>query len=97
MAALMPNSSVKDTLETSREKFIGKPLRNLFKNHSYSRKSFVLFLENADGSDRRRLGEDPNLSLLITRNRRYGEYPVASISRYYEQIHVVINPPGEDV
>lgn len=43
MTALMPNSSVKDTRETSREKFIGKPLKSLYKNHAFSRKSFVLF------------------------------------------------------
>lgn len=96
MTALMPNSSVKDTPETSREKFIGKPLKSLYKNHAFSRKSFVLFLENADGSDRLRLGEDPSLSLLIMRNKQYAEYPIASIGRYYEQIHVVINPPEEE-
>ena len=55
----------------------------------------MLFLENADGSGRRRLGSDFNLSLIIYRNRDYADYPVASISRYYEEIHVVINPPKE--
>lgn len=96
MKALNPERTVRDTLETSREKFIGKPLKSLYKNHTYSRKSFVLFLEQADGSGRRRLGEDPNLSLLIMRNKQYADFPIASISRYYEQIHVVVNPPEEE-
>lgn len=96
MTALMPNSSVKDTRETSREKFIGKPLKSLYKNHAFSRKSFVLFCENPDGSDRKRLGEDPNLSLLILRNPKYADHTVTQIFRYYEQIHVVVNPPGKE-
>lgn len=93
MVTLTPNSSVHDSLEINRDKFIGKPLKALYRNHHASRKGFVLFLENADGSGRRRLGEDPNLSLLIMRNKQYAEYPIASIGRYYEQIHVGINPP----
>lgn len=96
MQTLNPEKSVFDTLETSREKFIGQPLKSLYKKHSFSRKSFVLFCENPDGSGRKRLGEDPNLSLLILRNRKYASYPVSDIFRYYEQVCVVINPPEEE-
>ena len=97
MKSQHPERTVRGTLETSREKFIGKPLKSLYKKHSYSRKSFVLFCENPDGSGRKRLGEDMNLSFLILRNPAYAGYTVASISRYYEEIHVVVNPPKEDV
>lgn len=83
-------------LETTGKKFIGKPLNSLYKHHAFSRKSFVLFLENADGSGRRRLGEDPNLSMLILKNVKYAGYPIAKIFWYYEQICVVINPPEEE-
>lgn len=96
MITLNPGRSVHDTIEINKGKFIGKPLQTLYHRHHASRKGFVLFLENADGSDRRRLGEDPNLSLLILRNRKYANYPVADIFRYYEQICVVINPPKEE-
>ena len=95
LESLWPNSSIYDTLETSRKKFIGQPLKALYKNHTFSRKSFVLFLENADGSGRKRLGDDPNLSLLIKRNSQYAEFPVKDIYRYYDQIHVVVNPKEE--
>lgn len=85
-----------ELIEVSGKKFIGKPLNSLYKHHAFSRKSFVLFLENADGSERKRLGEDPNLSMIILRNAKYAHYPIASISKYYEQFHVVINPPEVD-
>ena len=93
MITLDPNRSVHDSLEINKHKFIGQPLQTLYKRHHALRKGFVLFLENADGSDRRRLGEDLNLSLLILRNVKYADYIVASIYRYYDQIHIVINPP----
>ena len=96
MLTLNPDRTVHDTLETSREKFIGKPLKNIYHKHAFSQKSFVLFCENPDGSGRKRLGEDMNLSLLILRNPAYAGYTVASISRYYEEIHVVVNPPKEE-
>lgn len=96
MQTLNPEKSVFDTLETSREKFIGQPLKSLYKKHSFSRKSFVLFCENPDGSGRKRLGEDVNLSLLIIKNPKYADHTVAEIRRYYDQIHVVINPPEEE-
>lgn len=96
MQTLNPEKSVFDTLETSREKFIGQPLKSLYKKHSFSRKSFVLFCENPDGSGRKRLGEDVNLSLLILRNKKYANYLVSDIFRYYEQVCVVINPPEEE-
>ena len=86
-----PKRSVHDSIEINKGTFIGKPLQN----HA-SRKGFVLFLENADGSGRRRLGEDPNLSLLILRNKKYANYLVSDIFRYYEQVCVVINPPEEE-
>lgn len=95
MESQWPNNSTHDTLEITRRKFIGQPLKALYKNHSYSRKSFVLFLESADGSEKKRLGEDPNLSLLIMRNKQVADYPVKDIYRYYDQIHVVVNPPEE--
>lgn len=91
-----PKRSVHDSIEINKGTFIGKPLQNLYHRHHASRKGFVLFLENADGSGRRRLGEDPNLSLLILRNVKYADYIVASIYRYYDQIHIVINPPEEE-
>lgn len=96
MITLDQNRSVHDSLEINKHKFIGKPLQELYKRHHALRRGFVLFLENADGSDRRRLGEDPNLSLLILRNVKYADYIVASIYRYYDQIHIVINPPEEE-
>lgn len=96
MITLDPNRSVHDSLEINKHKFIGQPLQALYRNHHASRKGFVLFLENADESDRRRLGEDLNLSLLILRNRQYADYPIAKIYRYYEQIHIVIIPPEEE-
>ena len=83
-------------LVTTAQKFIGQPLKSLYKKHSYSRKSFVLFLENEDGSGRQRIGEDLNLSLLIVKHRKYVDYPIASISRYDDEIHVVVNPPKEE-
>ena len=82
-----------DTLDRTGLKFIGKPLKTLYKNHGVSRKNFALFLENPDGSGRVRLGADLNLSLLIAKNKVFAEYPIKSISRFYEEIHVVINPP----
>ena len=85
-----------DLLVTTAQKFIGQPLKSLYKKHSYSRKSFVLFLENEDGSGRQRIGEDLNLSLLIVKHRKYVDYPIASISRYDDEIHVVVNPPKEE-
>ena len=85
-----------DLLVTTAQKFIGQPLKSLYKKHSYSRKSFVLFLENEDGSGRQRIGEDLNLSLLIVKHREYVDFPIASISRYDDEIHVVVNPPEED-
>ena len=96
MITLDPNRSVHDSLEINKHKFIGQPLQTLYKRHHALRKGFVLFLENADGSGRRRLGEDPNLSLLILRNKKYANYPVSDIFRYYEQVCVVINPPEEE-
>lgn len=96
MVTLNPERSVHDLLDVNKVKFIGKPLQDLYQRHHASRKGFVLFLENADGSDRTRLGEDLNLSLLILRNRKYANYTVADIFRYYEQICVVINPPEEE-
>ena len=81
---------------TMAQKFIGQPLKNLYKKHSYSRKSFVLFLENGDGSGRQRIGEDLNPSLLIVKHREYVDFPIASISRYDDEIHVVVNPPKEE-
>ena len=87
--------SVHELLDLNKGKFIGKPLSKLYQHHAFSRKNFVLFLENADGSERKRLGADPNLSLVILKNAKYAGYPVASIHRYYEEIHVVINPPKE--
>lgn len=96
MITIDPNRSVHDSLEINKHKFIGKPLQELYKRHHALRRGFVLFLENADGSDRKRLGEDPNLSLLILRNVKYADYTVASIYRYYDQIHIVINPPEEE-
>ena len=41
-----------DTLDRTGLKFIGKPLKTLYKNHGVSRKNFALFLENPDGSGR---------------------------------------------
>lgn len=96
MVTLDPKRSVHDSIEINAYKFIGKPLSELYHRHHASRKGFVLFLENPDKSDRRRLGEDLNLSLLILRNSKYAHYPVAYIFRYYEQIAVVINPPEEE-
>ena len=96
MLTLDPNRSVHDSLEINKHKFIGKPLQELYHRHHALRKGFVLFLENADGSDRRRLGEDPNLSMLILKNVKYAGYPIAKIFWYYEQICVVINPPEEE-
>ena len=96
MITLDPNRSVHDSLEINKHKFIWKPLQELYHRHHALRKGFMLFLENADGSDRRRLGEDLNLSLLILRNAKYAGYPVAQIYWYYEQIHIVINPPEEE-
>ena len=93
MQTLNPEKSVIDTLDTSREKFIGMPLKSLYKNYAFSRKSFVLFCENPDGSGKKRLGADLNLSLLILRNPKYADHTVASIHRYYDEIHVVVNPP----
>lgn len=90
-----PARSVTDTLETNSDKFIGKPLKRLYNRHAFSWKSFVLFLENADGTGRKRLGADPNLSLIILNNKQYADYPVVDIHRYYEEIHVIINPPEE--
>ena len=91
-----PKRSVHDSIEINKGTFIGKPLQNLYHRHHASRKGFVLFLENADGSGRRRLGEDPNLSLLILRNKKYANYLVSDVFRYYEQVCVVINPPEEE-
>lgn len=96
MVTSNPKRSVYDSIEINKGTFIGKPLQNLYHRHHASRKGFVLFLENADGSGRRRLGEDPNLSLLILRNKQYAHYPIGEIFRYYEQVAVVINPPEED-
>lgn len=96
MVTSNPKRSVHDSIEINKGMFIGKPLQNLYHRHHASRKGFVLFLENADGSNRRRLGEDPNLSLLILRNKQYAHYPIGEIFRYYEQVAVVINPPEED-
>lgn len=92
MITTNPERSVTDTLESSREKFIGKPLIRLYKHHGHSRKDFVLFLENPDGSGRKRLGADPNLSMIILKNQQYAYFPVADIHRYYDEIHVIINP-----
>ena len=86
----------KELLDINSKKFIGKRLGSLYKRHAFSRKSFVLFLENKDGSERRRLGSDPNLSLIIMKNAGYSQYPIASISKYYDEFHVVINPPEEE-
>lgn len=91
-----PGRSKIDMLETTREKFIGQPLKSLYKKHSFSRKSFVLFCENPDGSDRKRLGDNLNLSLLIIKNPKYADHTVTSIYRYYDEIHVVINPPRKE-
>ena len=96
MITLDATRSVHDSLDINKDKFIGKPLATLYQRHHASRKGFVLFLENPDGSNRRRLGDDLNLSLLIVRNAKYAGYPVAKIYRYYEQIHVIINPPEEE-
>ena len=96
MITLNPERSVHDSIDINKDKFIGKPLSELYHRHHASRKGFLLFLENADGSNRRRLGEDPNLSLLILRCRQYANYPIAEIFRYYEQVAVVINPPEEE-
>lgn len=96
MITTNPKRSVHDSIEINKGTFIGKPLQNLYHRHHASRKGFVLFLENADGSGRRRLGEDPNLSLLIIKNPKYADHTVAEIRRYYDQIHVVINPPEEE-
>lgn len=93
MITLDATRSVHDSLDINKDKFIGKPLTTLYHRHHASRKGLVLFLENPDGSNRRRLGDDLNLSLLILRNAKYAGYPVVKICRYYEQIHVIINPP----
>lgn len=95
MITTSTGKSITDTLETTKEKFIGKPLKRLFNHHGFSRNSFVLFLENKDGSGRKRLGADPNLSLVILNNKQYADYPVVDIHRYYEEIHVIINPQEE--
>ena len=50
--------------EHSKERFIGRPLKSLYKKHTASRNRFVLFLERDSGYPQR-LGEDFNLSLLI--------------------------------
>ena len=96
MVTLNPKRSNYDSIDINKDKFKGQPLRDLYKRHHASRKGFVLFLENADGSNRRRLGEDPNLSLLILRNKQYAHYPIGEIFRYYEQVAVVINPTEEE-
>lgn len=84
-----------DALDFTGQKFIGRPLKALYKKHGVSRKNFVLFLENPDGSRRVRLGADLNLSLLIIKNKVFAECPIKSISRFYEEIHVVISRPEE--
>lgn len=95
MITTNPARSVTDTLLTNSDKFIGKPIKRLYNRHAFSSKNFVLFLENRDGTGRKRLGTDPNLSLIILKNSQYADYPVADIHRYYEEIHVIINPPEE--
>lgn len=85
-----------DTLfEKTREKFIGRPLKSLYKNHSASRNRFVLFLERDSGYPLR-LGDDFNLSLLIMRRPNCAEFPIVSINRYYDEIHVTIRKPEEN-
>lgn len=82
-----------DTLfERTRELFIGKPLKNLYRNHSASRNKVVLFLEQESGYPKR-LGEDFNLSNLIVRWKKVEEFPVVSIERYYEELHITIRRP----
>ena len=95
MITTRPDRSTTDTLETNRDKFIGKPLKRLYQHHGYSKKDFALFLENPDGTGRKRIGADPNLSLIILKNQQYADYPVVDIHRYYDEIHIVINPPEE--
>lgn len=85
-----------DALDRTGQKFIGQPLKVLYKNHGVSRKNFALFLETSDGSRRVRLGADLNLSLLIAKNKVFAEHPIKSITRFYEEIHVVISSGGED-
>lgn len=79
-------------LERTKVKFLGKPLKRLYKHHSVSRDKFVLFL---DGEYPKRLGEDFNLSNLIVRCKQYADYPVLDIRRYYDEIHVKITAPEE--
>ena len=88
------DTGIIDTLETTGLKFIGNPRKSLYRKHSASRKRFVLFLESGEG--KKRLGADPNLSLIIMKNSDYSQYPIASISKYYDEFHVVINPPEEE-
>lgn len=90
-----PDRSCHDSLDINKDKFIGKPLASLYERHHASRKGFRLFLDSPDGKHRKPLGEDLSLSLLIRRNAKYANYPIAQIYRYYEQICVVINPPEE--
>ena len=79
-----------DALDRTGLKFIGQPLKVLYKNHGVSRKNFVLFLETPDGSGRVRLGANLNLSLLIAKNKGFAENQIKSITRFYDEIHVVI-------
>lgn len=87
------NESCHDGIEITKKKFIGKPLMMLYKRHGVSRNRFVLFLDSED--DRIRLGADLNLSLIIYKNRKYADYPVKDIVRYYDEIHVIITKPEE--
>lgn len=80
--------------EHSKERFIGRPLKSLYKKHTASRNRFVLFLERDSGYPQR-LGEDFNLSLLISRRPNCAEFPIVSINRYYDEIHVTIRKPEE--
>lgn len=82
--------------EKSRERFIGRPLKDLYQNHTASRNKFVLFLERKDGGSQR-LGEDFNLSALILKRKIYADHIIVSIERHYNEIYVTVRmPEGED-
>ena len=90
---MMISEGIKDGIEITKGKFIGRPLARLYKRHGASRNRFVLFLE--DKENRLRLGADYNLSLVIYKNQQYADFPVKDIVRYYDEIHVIITRPED--
>lgn len=75
------------------ENHVGKQLIGMFKYHYFRIAGYLLLVEQPDGTERTKIGEDPNLSLLIYKHRRYSFYRVKEIYDYFGVTCVVLIPP----